>query len=313
MKNTAHSQQSCIKSTSDQMSKYRSSVGSYSIITVLILIFIHCYGCEVFDQTASPKSNPNVLDYKQDEDSKHLVLNRNSPKHIAVSRASSLLIKGILQQVRSGQTLDFKVSYNVDQALEALADHKVMAAVQLRPLIGSYFDYQIQPKRVKLAETHLWWASKQTLPKLSQKQWHDLLTKKTRRLPNGQPFQLCLRAEPDPLETLWIKLNPQDKKLLKQVRANGFWPIFTDEASLIEHLNQRPEALALFTEGNLKLRAAPFSQVLFEKPKQTKVQAEVYIDPQIKKHSYPRVFKVFLDTVTSKERRQAVQEWGWEP
>ena len=270
------------------------------------------------DHNQQPQTQSNT-------DKRNLFVNTDSsqndqqtlPKIVAASIVTSPLVKGLLQQARGGRALGFKIRYNVDHALSALQDQKVIAAFYLGHIHslntpkGSLIHHKL--KTIKVAKTDLWWASKQTIPELSQKQWRALVSQEESKLPNGKDFQLCLRAEPDNLEKLWSDLNPEDKDLLSQARQSGHWPVFNDEASLIEHLHQRPEAVALFTEGNLKLKGTPFTRVRFSTAKSTKVQAQLSIFPVTKPKSSPHVLNTLLNTLNSAERQNAVQEWGWTP
>lgn len=270
------------------------------------------------DHSQQPRVQGNI-------DKKNLFVNTNRsqteqqtlPKLVAASRVTSYLVKGLLQQARGGRDLGFKIRYNVDHALSALQDQKVIAAFYLER-VQSLKTPQNSPihhklKTIKVAKTNLWWASKQTIPELSQKQWRALVSQEEPKLPNGKDFQLCLRAEPDNLEKLWSDLNPEDKELLSQARQSGHWPVFNDETSLIEHLHQRPEAIALFTEGNLKLKGTPFTRVRFSKTKSTEVQAQLSMFPVTKSKLSHHVFNTLLNTLNSAERQNAVQEWGWNP
>ena len=269
------------------------------------LLSVNLCSCEYSSQTKPMLKKSKKLIIKQ---SRRTLPTPPPLKLIAASTATSPLVKGLLQQARSGRNLEFELRYNIDHAVAALRDHKVIAAFQL-----NYPQKDKSSEAIKVAKTHLWWASKQTLPRLSQQQWQALVSKEQSLLPNGKGFQLCLRAKPDRLEELWIKLNPEDKSILEYARQSGQWPIFNDEASLLEHLNQRPEAIALFTEGNLKLKGAPFSQVTFNIDKSTQVLVELHLLPQLKEKKRPKVLQTLLNTLNSAERENAVREWGWNP
>ena len=269
------------------------------------IMSVSLYSCEYSSQTKPMLKKSKKLIIKQ---SRRTLPTPSPPKLIAASTATSPLVKGLLQQARSGRNLEFELRYNIDHAVAALRDHKVIAAFQL-----NYPQKDKSSGAIKVAKTNLWWASKQTLPRLSHQQWQALVSKEQSLLPNGKGFQLCLRAKPDRLEELWVKLNPEDKSILEYARQSGQWPIFNDETTLLEHLNQRPEAIALFTEGNLKLKGAPFSQVTFTTDKSTQVLVELHLLPQLKEKKRPKVLQTLLNTLNSAERENAVREWGWNP
>jgi hypothetical protein len=237
-------------------------------------------------------------------------IDRSSPNHtlsipasvIAIPRVASPLVKGLFQQARSGQKLDFQISYDVDQALDALKDNLILAAFNITLATES--------SGLPVGQSSLWWATRNHHFEITQEQWWALLTGTNTKLPDGTPFQLCLRQEPDLLEQLWIKSRPEDRLALTQARKSGRWPIFDNDQVLLDHLSSHPGAIALFAEGNLKLKGAPLTQLKITDIKSISILISLHINQNIDR--LPSVFSQLIHTLKSRHRDVAVEEWGWQ-
>lgn len=220
---------------------------------------------------------------------------------IATPRVASPLVKGLFQQARSGQKLGFQISYDVDQALDALKDGLIFAAFNVT--------LATEPTGLPVGQSSLWWATRNHHLEITQKQWWALLTGTNTKFPDDTPFQLCLRQEPDLLEQLWMKSRPEDRQALTQARKSGKWPIFDNDQVLLDHLSSHPGAIALFAEGNLKLKGAPLTQLKMTNVEPTTIEISLHINQ--KTDRLPSVFSQLIHILKSRHRAVAVEEWGW--
>ena len=219
---------------------------------------------------------------------------------IAATRPTSALLKGLLQQVRQGERFDFRVSYHIDQALEAFQDQVILAALST--------DYSMPDQGQEIAQSELIWASSKKVVKLSEQEWSKFLGGQDIQWPDGTPFSLCFRQTPDPLEEIWLQHRPHDRDLIEKARKSGRWPIFETEQSLIDYLTSHKGALGLFVEANLKVKAVPLSKVYINEQAPVLVKAYLYLRQQ---RDLPSKLRDLRDLVISPDRLNVVQEWGW--
>lgn len=175
------------------------------------------------------------------------------PPVIASAPEASPLARQLLQVTREGRAPTIKLIEDVDGALDAVQDGAVDAAIisaESSPTADS----------LPIAQTSLWWVTRSDLRRLTTEEWRASL----RGDEGARALQLCLRAQPDLLEREWVKLHPEDMRLLAQARREGRVQLFYDDRELLQHLIKRVDAVALFDEGRLKLYGAPLGRLLIE-------------------------------------------------
>lgn len=218
---------------------------------------------------------------------------------LAATKNVTPLVKGVLQQWRGGKELQFTLAEDVDDAQKALDEHVIQGAVLLstKPTKSAQ----------RLASSRLVWAHRGADTSVTLEYWHKLLSGEAKKWNNELPFLLCLRAHPDPLEKLWVQQRPADAERFEKFRREGLWPVFENEQSLIDFVGKHPGAIALFVEGNLKLRGAPLSVLSIEGLPPPSVTAYFLSTNPVKD------FPVLQSLLDSDDRSSAVKEWGWSP
>ena len=166
-------------------------------------------------------------------------------RKLAASPESSELAEHLLRVLWEAEAPQIKLIKGLEGAEEALTDGQVEAALSVSHLRPS-------PQHIAVASSELWWAARDTHITLSEERWLKVL-----RLEPNAPYQLCLRALPDPLELAWSAAHPQHALALTEARRSGRAPLFYDDQTLLRYLNEHPHAVALFDVARLRYYGAP--------------------------------------------------------
>ena len=205
-----------------------------------------------------------------------------------------------MQQLRGGEKFGFSLAEDVDLAHKAASDQLILG--------GIYLTLNQAPDEIRVASTNIWISHRGADQSVSVEQLSAMITGQRTHWSNGVPFQMCLRSYPDPVEELLVLLIPRLGDALRQARQDSLWPIFDEDSRLITHLATHPGSIGLFTEGNLKLRGAPLSQLKLQKMIKLSVIATLKLSLNTSS-----ALKPLLDLLSSHDRTTAVSEWGWTP
>ena len=154
---------------------HRHSSILYSIGLIILTCFLYTCQRDLQEQVSKELKAPNDL------------ASRHPIPILAATRATSPLLKGLLQQVREGEKINFQVSYDVDLAHLALNDGVIMAALSSKKDEFS--------NHLLVAESTLSWAGRYTRS-MTETQWHEFIEGKSLSWSTDIPFQLCFRQEP---------------------------------------------------------------------------------------------------------------------